>query len=92
MQLVQSSLQFQGYKVNKLLFEENTDCTTSKYNVCPQFLNEIIERFSLNTIGAFTYCDNIPSIRVLEKNGFMKMEEFTEAGKLSAYFQRTCTE
>ena len=57
-----------------------------------QFLKEIIERFSLNTIGAFTYCDNIPSIRVLEKNGFMKMEEFTDDGKLSAYFQKTCTE
>lgn len=38
-----STLQFQGYKVNKLFFEESTDCTTSKYNVCPQFMNEIIQ-------------------------------------------------
>ena len=55
-----------------------------------QFLNEIINRFSLNTIGAFTYCDNIPSIRVLEKNNFLKMEEFMDGGKLSGYFQKTC--
>ena len=53
-----------------------------------QFLDEIAPRFSLETIGAFTYCDNTPSIRVLEKNGFSKMEEFTDDGKLSAYFQK----
>ena len=56
-----------------------------------QFLAEITPRFSLKTIGAFTYCDNIPSIRVLEKNGFSKMEEFTDGGKLSAYFQKPHT-
>ena len=41
-----SALQFQGYKVNKLFFEENeenTNCATSEYNVCPQFMNEIVQ-------------------------------------------------
>lgn len=54
------------------------------------FLEEIIERFSLETIGAFTYASNEASIRVLEKNGFQKLEEFEEDGVLSAYFQRKC--
>lgn len=41
-----SALQFKGYKVNKLFFEENeenTNCTISEYNVCPQFMNEIVQ-------------------------------------------------
>lgn len=54
------------------------------------FLAEIIEKFSLETVGAFTYSSNEASIRVLEKNGFQKQEEFEEDGVLSAYFQRKC--
>ena len=38
-------------------------------------------------VGAFTYGDNSPSIRVLEKCGFHRMEEFTEDGRLSYYFE-----
>jgi RimJ/RimL family protein N-acetyltransferase len=53
-----------------------------------QFELEIVPRFGLKSLGAFTYCDNISSIRVLEKNGFAKMEEFTEAGRLSVYCQK----
>ena len=52
------------------------------------FLEEITGRFNLKTVGAFTYCDNMPSVRVLEKNGFVKCEEFAEDGRLSAYFQK----
>ena len=54
------------------------------------FLAEIIEKFSVETVGAFTYSSNEASIRVLEKNGFQKQEEFEEDGVLSAYFQRKC--
>ena len=54
------------------------------------FLVEIIEKCSLETVGAFTYSSNEASIRVLEKNGFQKQEEFEEDGVLSAYFQRKC--
>ena len=53
-----------------------------------QFLTEIVPRFSLKTVGAFAYCTNTASARVLEKNGFAKMEEFTEDGVLSAYYQK----
>ena len=52
------------------------------------FLKEIVEKFRLKHIGAFTYLENIPSIRVLEANGFCRMEEFTEDGVASVYLQR----
>jgi len=53
-----------------------------------QFLTEIAPRFRLKTVGAFAYCANAASARVMEKNGFVKMEEFTEDGILSAYYQK----
>lgn len=31
------------------------------------FLLEIIPKYDLHTIGAFTYADNLPSVKVLEK-------------------------
>lgn len=52
------------------------------------FLEEIREKFGLQTIGAFTFADHAASIRVLEKNGFCLMEEFSEDGRMSKYFQR----
>ena len=52
-----------------------------------QFLPLIREKFKLNSVGAFTYSDNLPSIRVLEKCGFQTMEEFVEDGKASKYFE-----
>lgn len=51
------------------------------------FLAEIWEKYDIRTIGAFTYSDNIASIKVLEKNGFSLMEEFSEDGRQSKYFQ-----
>lgn len=53
-----------------------------------KFLEEITPRFSLKTVGAFAYCSNIASLRVLEKNGFERAEVFTENGKESAYYQK----
>lgn len=52
------------------------------------FLREISEKFQIETVGAFTFLNNIASIRVLEKNGFERKEVFEEAGRLSAYFQK----
>jgi len=52
------------------------------------FLEEIGRRFELKKLGAFTYCDNGASMRVLEKNGFVKIEEFMEDGRLSVYYQK----
>ena len=50
------------------------------------FLKEVSARYGLRTMGAFTYADNIPSIRVLENNGFHMTEEFEENGRLSVFF------
>lgn len=51
------------------------------------FLSDIREKYSLKTVGAFTFSDNIGSIRVLEKSGFRMMEEFEEDGRASRYYQ-----
>ncbi len=51
------------------------------------FLAEIVPKFGLKTVGAFTYADNRPSVRVLEKNGFRLAEEFMEGGRASQYFE-----
>lgn len=52
-----------------------------------QFLREVRKKFALRSIGAFTFSENIASIRVLEKNGLVLKEEFMEDGKSSKYFQ-----
>ena len=51
------------------------------------FLAEIVPRFGLKTVGAFTYSENLASIRVLKKNGFRLVEEFEEDGRASQYFE-----
>ena len=51
------------------------------------FLEEIAELFGLNSIGAFTFTENIASCRVLEKNGFVMQEEFVENDIVSRYYQ-----
>ena len=53
-----------------------------------QFVQMVTARFSLKTIGAFTYSHNYASLRVLEKNGFTLVEEFWEDGLQSKYLQR----
>ena len=53
------------------------------------FLKEIRVKYALHTIGAFTFSDNLASIRVLEKNGFSEVEEFSEDGRSSKYYQYT---
>lgn len=52
------------------------------------FLDEIQEKFGLKTVGAFTFADNTASIKVLEKNGFVLAEDFSEDGRESKYFER----
>ncbi len=53
------------------------------------FIDEIKERFDIKTLGAFAYCRNIASLKVLKKNGFQEIELFSEQGIMSAYYQRT---
>lgn len=52
------------------------------------FLEEIKNKFNLKSIGAFTYSDNLASIKVLEKSGFELIEALEEEGRESKYFQR----
>ena len=54
------------------------------------FIKNVRRKYNVKTIGAFTYADNTPSLRVLEKNGFIIMEEFEEDGVLSKYLQYEC--
>ena len=51
------------------------------------FLAEVREKYNLKSIGAFTFSDNMASVRVLEKNGFRLRKEFVEDGRASKYFQ-----
>ena len=53
------------------------------------FLKEIREKYGLDTVGAFTFSENIASQRVLEKNEFQLVEEFEEEGIASKYYQKT---
>lgn len=55
-----------------------------------KFLKVVQDKYELSTIGAFTFSENLASIRVLEKNGFVVIEEFSEEGKASKYLQYTC--
>ncbi len=52
------------------------------------FLADIISRFGLKSVGAFAYCSNVASLRVMEKNGFRQVETFLEDGVESAYYQK----
>ncbi|MBD5501885.1 MAG: GNAT family N-acetyltransferase [Lachnospiraceae bacterium] len=52
------------------------------------FLGEIIGRFGIKSVGAFTYSANIGSIKVLRKTGFICAETFIEDGVESQYFQK----
>lgn len=54
------------------------------------FIQTIRKQFGVRTIGAFTFSFNTPSLKVLEKNGFVLMEEFEENGILSKYLQYSC--
>lgn len=53
-----------------------------------QFLEIAVPRFGLKTVGGIAYCANRASLRVMEKNGFVKVEEFTEDGVRSAYYRK----
>ncbi len=51
------------------------------------FLQEIREKYSIETIGAFTFSSNSASQKVLKKNGFQLVEEFVEDGRTSVFYQ-----
>ena len=51
------------------------------------FLAEIVDKFGLKHVGAFTFAENIPSLCVLQRNGFNVVESFDEDGVQSLYLQ-----
>ncbi len=51
------------------------------------FVEEVLCRFPVSSLGAFAYQANGASLRVLEKNGFLFQETFEEAGVTSVYYQ-----
>ena len=51
------------------------------------FLEEMRERYGVRSVGAFAFSDNIASLRVLEKTGFVLSEEFLEDGRSSKYYR-----
>lgn len=51
------------------------------------FVDEIAEKFALRHVGAFTFTENIASIKVLQANGFTVRETFKEDGRESQYMQ-----
>lgn len=53
-----------------------------------QFQQTVVPRFGLKSVGGIAYCSNAASLRVLEKNGFVKIEEFAEDGVPSVYYQK----
>lgn len=52
------------------------------------FLAETEKEFRLKTVGAFAFMDNAGSARVLQKNGFVLEECFSEDGRESGYYER----
>lgn len=69
------------------IFQQELWCRDIATEAVHLFLAEVMPRFSLKTVGAFTFADNKASIRVLEKNGFALQEQFTEDGRLSCYLE-----
>ena len=71
------------------IFEKNYWSQGVATEAVTMFLKEIQDRYKIRTIGAFTFSENLASIRVLEKINFDLIEEFSEDGKNSKYFQYT---
>lgn len=70
------------------LFEKNLWGKGITTEALRQFLADVVPRFGLRSVGAFTYSANAPSIRVLLKNDFAEVEAFMEDGVLSKYLQK----
>jgi len=69
------------------IFEKNIwGCGVAK-TAASLFLNKLKEKFSIRSVGAFTYSYNVASQKVLCAVGFKEIETFEEDGIESKYFQ-----
>lgn len=53
------------------------------------FIQDVLTKYNIHSLGAFTFSHNIASVKVLEKNGFTMMEEFIDNGIPSKYFEQS---
>lgn len=51
------------------------------------FIQDVFDKYSLEKIGSFTYASNHPSIKLLQKSGFVEKDTFFEDGIESKYFE-----
>lgn len=75
---IMSPLQFKGYKVNQLHFEENVNCSVTECNVCPEFKHQI------NQISDIDF-EVVLGCRIIstEENPFPFSTEVVITGKFS---------
>jgi len=52
------------------------------------FIPELLSRYEIKRLGAFTYSANRRSVGLLRKLGFEEAEVFTEEGRESIYFEK----
>lgn len=78
-----------GAMVSYCVFETTCHGSGIATRALSLFLDEIAAKYHLRTVGAFTFCENTASVRVLEKNGFVLAEEITEDGIASGYYQKS---
>ena len=74
--------------VSYCIFDKEYWCKGIATEALRMFLIEIVKKFGLKSVGAFTYSANESSIKVLLKNGFIDAETFVEDSIESKYFQR----
>ena len=74
--------------VSYCIFDKEYWCKGIATEALRMFLAEIVAKFGLKSVGAFTYSANESSIKVLLKNGFSDAETFVEDGIESKYFQK----
>lgn len=70
------------------IFEQQVNGRGIATKAVNMFLKEVVAEYGLRTVGAFTYADNVGSVRVLEKNGFELRESFVDEKGMSYYFQK----
>jgi len=77
-----------GAMVSYCLFEKSLWGKGIATAALEAFARDVTARFGLKSLGAFAFRANTASGRVLEKNGFVLAERFTEDGVESAYYQK----
>ncbi len=52
-----------------------------------EFSRRAFSRYPIDKLGAFTFTDNLASLKMLRKSGFQEIERFWEEGKESIYLE-----